>query len=154
MRVRLARDGQSFGGGCRGEGLADQIQQHVADHGIGLQGAERAGAVAKADEPFQAVLQVRIHGVGAFEQAKIGMVFGQRFIDCAGPEEEEERLCFGTGQADREAAVAVDEKVLGIVEGNGFIVERKAAGSGKHRKDAGAGDMWGAGIWFFDGTGK
>ena len=49
-------DGQSSGRSFCGEGLADQVQEDLADRAIGFQCTERAAAVAKADQPFQAVL--------------------------------------------------------------------------------------------------
>jgi len=152
-------DGQSSGCGFCGEGLAGQIQQDLADHSISFEGTERAAAVAKADQPLEAVLQDGIHGVSALEPAKIGMVFGQRFMDGVGPEEEEERLYFGAGpafaeasagEADGQAAALVDDEVSGRVEGDRFVVDRKPACSGYHGKDAGAGDMLGEDIGFSD----
>ncbi len=125
-------DGQSSCCSFCGEGLAGQIQQDLADHAIGFQGTERAATVAKADQPPEAVLQDGIHGVSALEPAKIGMVFGQRFMDGVGPEEEEERLYFGAGNTDGQAAALADNEVSGRVEGDRFVVDRKPAAAGYH----------------------
>ena len=110
-------DRQVFGGSFCGESLAGQIQQDIADHGIGLQGAERAATVAKADQPFEAILKRGIHGVSAFQPNQVGFLFAQGFINGLGPEEEEKRLGFGAGQPDRQAAALVDDQVLSRVKG-------------------------------------
>ena len=49
-------DSQPFGGSFCGAGLPGQVKEDLADNGIGFQGAERAATVAKADEPFEAIL--------------------------------------------------------------------------------------------------
>ncbi len=85
--------------------------------------------------------------MGAFQPAKIGMLFGQRIVDNVSPEKQEQRLGVGAREADREAAAAVDEEVSGGVQGECFGAEGKAAGAGKKGQDTGAGDMFGAGVW-------
>jgi hypothetical protein len=80
-------NGQFCCGGFGGQGLADKVQQDIPDHGIGPQVAEGAATADDASEPGEAFAESGGHRMRAFQPAKIGMLFGQRFIDDIRPEE-------------------------------------------------------------------
>ncbi len=111
-----------------------------------LKALKEATTAADPNEVVEAFFEFGIHGVGAFQPAKIGMLFGQRIVDNVSPEKQEQRLGVGAREADREAAAAVDEEVSGGVQGECFGADGKAASAGKKGQDTGAGDMFGAGV--------